>query len=100
MFTKKTIRDIDLTGKRVLMRADYNVPINDDGSITDDYRIQQSIPTIEALLAKDVKLVICSHLGRPEGPDDKKLSLKPVAERLHELLGKEVLFADDCIGAE
>lgn len=99
MFTKKTINDIDLQGKRVLMRADYNVPLNDDGTIADDYRIQQSLTTIRALLDKDVKLVICSHLGRPEGPNDKKFSLKPIAKRLSELLGQDVQFADDCIGA-
>lgn len=99
MFTKKTINDIDLQGKRVLMRADYNVPLNDDGTIADDYRVQQSLKTIKALLEKDVKLVICSHLGRPEGPNDKKFSLKPVAKRLSELLDQDVQFADDCIGA-
>jgi len=98
MFTKKTIRDIDLRGKRVLMRADYNVPVADDGTITDDYRLQQSVQTIKALLEQDVKLVICSHLGRPEGPD-KKLSLRPVAKRLSELLDQSVAFADDCVGA-
>lgn len=98
MFTKKTINDIEVSGKRVLMRADYNVPINEDGSIGSDFRIQQSLPTIQALLDKGVKLVICSHLGRPEGPHDAKCSLKPVAERLSELLGKKVQFADDCIG--
>jgi phosphoglycerate kinase len=100
MFTKKTIHDIDLQGKRVLMRADYNVPLNDDGTIGDDYRIQQSVTTIKALLDKDVRLVICSHLGRPEGPQDKRFSLKPIAQRLSELLGQEVQFVEDCIGAE
>lgn len=100
MFTKKTINDIDLRGKRVLMRADYNVPVADDGSITDDYRIQQSVATIQALLEQDVKLIICSHLGRPEGPGDKKCSLKPVAQRLSELLGQDVELASDCVGAE
>lgn len=99
MFTKKTINDIDLQDKRVLMRADYNVPLADDGSIADDYRIQQSVKTIQALLDKNVKLVICSHLGRPEGPNDKKLSLQQVAKRLSELLGQDVQFVDDCIGA-
>lgn len=98
MFTKKTIQDIDLRGKRVLMRADYNVPVADDGSITDDYRIQQSVATIKALLDQDVKLIICSHLGRPEGPGDKKCSLRPIAKRLSELLDQDVQFADDCVG--
>lgn len=100
MFAKKTIRDIDLRDKRVLLRADFNVPVAENGSITDDYRIQQSLPTIRALLEQDVKLIICAHLGRPEGPSDKKLSLKPVAKRLSDLLEQEVLFATDCVGEE
>jgi len=100
MFTKKTIKDIDVRGKRVLMRADYNVPIADNGTITDDYRLQQSIPTIKALLDQDVKLVIMSHLGRPDGKPDPAFSLKPVAKRLSKLLGKEVQFVGDCIGAD
>src|SRR5690349_20996514 len=90
MFTKKTIHDIDLQGKRVLLRADYNVPVSDDGKITDDYRLTQSLPTIKAILDKGASLVICSHLGRPEGPGDPKTTLKPVAARLSELLGFEV----------
>ncbi|HSX29590.1 MAG TPA: phosphoglycerate kinase [Candidatus Saccharimonadales bacterium] len=98
MFTKKTIRDIDLEGKRVLLRADYNVPVNTDGGITDDYRIEQSLETLRALLDKKVRLVICSHLGRPEGKRDAKYSLRPVAARLSELLGREVRFVDDCVG--
>jgi 3-phosphoglycerate kinase len=98
MFTKKTIHDIDLRGKRVLMRADYNVPMNDDGTIADDFRLLQSVDTIKALLDQDVKLVICSHMGRPEGPHDKKTTLRPVAKRLTELLGQEVQFAEDCVG--
>jgi phosphoglycerate kinase len=100
MFTKKTIRDVDLQDKRVLMRADYNVPLDDHGDITADYRITQSIPTIKALLEKNVRLVICSHLGRPEGIRNLKYSLKPVAVRLAELLGQEVHFASDCVGSE
>jgi len=98
MFTKKTIRDIDLDGKKVLLRADYNVPL-DEGKITDDYRIQKSLPTIKYLLDHNTALIICSHLGRPKGVD-KSLSLAPVAERLGSLLGKEVKFASDCIGDE
>ncbi len=97
MFTKQTIRDIDLRGKKVLMRADYNVPI-DNGKITDDYRVQQSVKTIKALLEQDVRLIICAHLGRPESPKDKQYSLRPVAERLSELLGQDVQFVEDCIG--
>ncbi len=97
MFTKQTIRDVDVQGKTVLLRADYNVPLA-DGKITDDYRIKQSLPTIEFLLEKGAKLIICSHLGRPDGKPDPAASLFPVAKRLHELLGKEVEFAPDCIG--
>ena len=98
MFTKKTIRDIDLTGKTVLMRADYNVPV-ENGAITDDYRVKQSLPTIEYILQQEgSKLVIVSHLGRPEGPDDKKYSLAPVAKRLGELMKKPVAFGADCMG--
>ncbi len=99
MFAKKTIRDIDLEGKRVLLRADYNVPV-EDGKITNDFRIKQSLPTVQALLAKNAKLVIMSHLGRPEGRPDTQFSLRPVAQRLSELLGKEVQFAADCLGEE
>ena len=97
-FNKKTIRDIDLKGKRVLLRADYNVPVGPRGQITDDYRIQQSIPTLHYLLEQGCKVIICSHLGRPSGPDDASCSLKPVAERLSELIHKKVQFVDDCIG--
>jgi len=100
MFTKKTIRDIDLTGKRVLLRADYNVPVADDGTIRDDYRITQSVPTIQTLLQQGVRLVICSHLGRPDGKPDPKSSLAPVAKRLSQLLGQEVQFVHDCIGPD
>lgn len=98
MFTKKTIREIDLRGKRVLLRADYNVPLSDKGTITDDYRIKQSLPTLRYLLEQDVRLVVCSHLGRPSGPNDIKNSLFPVAKRLKELLGRDVEFVPDCIG--
>lgn len=100
MFSKKTIHDIDIHQKVVLLRADYNVPANEDGTIADDYRIRQSLPTIHALLDKEAKVVIISHRGRPEnvGEYDPKTSLKPVAERLGELLGREVQFAEDCIG--
>lgn len=100
MFTKKTINDIDIQGKRVLLRADYNVPLHDDGSIADDFRIEQSVPTVQALLDKHVKVVIISHLGRPEGKVDARYSLKNVASRLGELLDKEVQFAPDCLGVE
>lgn len=98
MFTKKTINDIDVQGKRVLIRADYNVPVDAAGTITDDYRLTQSVPTLKALLDKGASLVIMSHLGRPERPGDPKCTLRPVAERLSELLERDVQFAADCIG--
>lgn len=97
MFTKQTIRDINLSGKTVLLRADYNVPLA-DGKITDDYRIKQSLPTLKYLLDKNTKVVICSHLGRPSGPHDTANSLFPVAKRLQQLLERPVAFATDCIG--
>lgn len=97
MFTKQTIRDIELHGKTVLLRADYNVPI-EDGKITDDYRIKQSLPTIYYLLEHNVKLIICAHLGRPTGPNDIANSLFPVAKRLQQLLDRHVEFATDCVG--
>lgn len=97
MFTKQTIRDIDLKGKTVLLRADYNVPLA-EGKITDDYRIKQSLPTIEYLLRQNAKVIICSHLGRPAGPHDTANSLFPVAKRLQQLTDKPVEFATDCVG--
>lgn len=100
MFTKKTIRDIDLEGKRVLLRADYNVPVDEHGNVTSDYRITQSVPTLRALLEKNVRLVVCSHLGRPDGKPDPAYTLKPVAVRLGELLDREVKFVSDCVGVE
>lgn len=93
---KKTVRDIDVHGKRVLVRADLNVPI-DRGLISDDTRIQESLPTIRYLVEHGAKVVVCSHLGRPKGRDES-LSLAPVAGRMGNLLGREVLFAEDCVG--
>ena len=99
-FNKKTVKDISLDGKRVLMRADYNVPVI-KGKISDDYRIKQSVQTIDYILKQSgTRIVIISHLGRPEGPDDKQFSLKPVALHLSELLGRKVSFVSDCIGPE
>jgi len=100
MFTKKTIRDVSVRGKRVLLRADYNVPLDATGHITDDYRLQQSLPTVRALLQQGAALIICSHLGRPEGKPNSKFSLKPVAHRLEKLLGQDVQFVEDCVGPE
>jgi phosphoglycerate kinase len=97
MFTKQTIRDIDLKGKIILLRADYNVPVS-DGKITDDYRILKSLPTVNYLLEQDVKLIICSHLGRPKGQPDMQYSLFPVAKKLQHLLKNDVEFAADCVG--
>ncbi len=98
-FTKQTIRDIDLKGKRVLLRADYNVPTK-DGKITDDYRIAKSLPTIQYLLDQGCGVIICSHLGRPAGPKDTTTSLATVARRLSELLKRDVKFVSNCIGPE
>ncbi|HHE72100.1 MAG TPA: phosphoglycerate kinase, partial [Chloroflexi bacterium] len=92
---KKTVRDVDLKGKRVLMRADFNVPL-EDGKITDDTRIRAALPTIKYILEQGASLILMSHLGRPKGPDPA-LSLKPVAARLSELLGREVKMAPDCV---
>ncbi|HVW23191.1 MAG TPA: phosphoglycerate kinase [Candidatus Saccharimonadales bacterium] len=97
LFTKQTIKDVHLHGKMVLLRADYNVPV-ENGKITDDYRIQQSLPTINYLLDNGATVIICSHLGRPEGPEDTQFSLFPVAKRLQQLLDKPVEFATDCVG--
>lgn len=97
-FTKKTIKDIDVQGKRVLLRADYNVPLTGKGEITDDYRVRQSVPTVQYLLGHGASVVICSHLGRPKGKVNPNESLFPVAKRLKDLLGVNVEFATDCVG--
>ncbi len=96
-FFKRTIKDVPVDRKTVLVRADYNVPLNKKGEISDDLRIRASLPTLEYLLKRGCKVVIMSHLGRPEGRD-KSQSLQPIAERLSELLGKKVVFVEDCIG--
>jgi phosphoglycerate kinase len=96
---KKTVRDVDVRGKRVLMRVDFNVPLKGD-QITDDTRIRGALPTIQYLLAHGASVVLMSHLGRPKGEAKPELSLKPVAARLGELLGQEVVMAPDCVGAE
>ncbi len=94
---KKTIEDIDLNGKKVLVRCDFNVPLK-DGVITDDKRIVESLPTIKYLLAHNAKVILCSHMGRPKGEFNMKSSMAPVAKRLSELLGKEVKLAADVVG--
>jgi phosphoglycerate kinase len=95
---KQTIEDVILRGKRVLIRADFNVPLDDALQITDDTRIRSTLPTINRAVDEGARVILCSHLGRPKGPSDMKFSLAPVAKRLQRLLGKEVAFAPDCIG--
>jgi phosphoglycerate kinase len=100
--SKKTLANLsssDLAGKRVLVRADFNVPLDQQGNITDDTRIRAALPTIQDLISKGAKVILCSHLGRPQGVDDK-FRLTPVAKRLSELLGHEVVKCDDCIGEQ
>ncbi len=97
---KKTVADIDVKGKKVLMRVDFNVPLDDNSKITSDDRIVKAMPTINNVLSRGGALILMSHLGRPKGQRDEKLSLKPVADKLTELLGKQVIFLDDCIGPE
>ena len=97
---KLSIRDLDLKGKRVFMRVDFNVPLNDVGTIGDDTRIRASLPTVQYAIERGARVILASHLGRPKGKPNPKMSLRPVATRLAELLGKPVAFAADCIGPE
>ena len=97
MFNKKSVKDIDVKGKKVLVRVDFNVPIK-DGKIGDDTRIRAALPTINYLIDQGAALILCSHLGRPKDAPDPEFSLKPVAEYLGGLLNKKVAFAEDCIG--
>lgn len=96
--SKKTVKDIDVKGKRVLVRCDFNVPLDENQKITNDNRIVAALPTIKYLMEQGAKVVLCSHLGRPKGEFNMKYSLKPVADRLNELLGGKVAFAADVIG--
>ncbi|GMV48694.1 phosphoglycerate kinase [Nitrospirales bacterium NOB] len=96
---KQIIEDVQLRGKRVIIRADYNVPLDDSLQITDDTRIRSTLPTINRAVDEGARVILCSHLGRPKGKFDPKYSLAPVAKRLQRLLGKEVIFAPDCIGS-
>ncbi len=97
---KKTVADIDVKGKKVLMRCDFNVPLDENLNITSDDRIVKALPTIQHILDHGGALILMSHLGRPKGAPEEKFSLKPVAKRLSELLDKEVVFAADCVGPE
>ena len=95
---KKTIKDIDLKGKKVFVRCDFNVPLDENGNITDNRRIVAALPTIKYLLEQNCKIILASHLGRPKGEVNPKFSLKPVANELSKLLGKEVKLAEDVVG--
>lgn len=97
---KKTVKDIDLKGKKVFVRCDFNVPMDENKNITDNTRIQAAIPTIKYLLEQNCKIILASHLGRPKGEVKPEYSLKPVAKELSKLLGKEVIMANDVIGED
>jgi len=99
MFAKKTIKDIDVKGKKVLVRVDFNVPLDGD-HVADDTRIQAALPTIEYLLSEGAAVILTSHLGRPQGSIDPSLSLKPVAEHLADLIDAKINFGDDCLSEE
>ena len=92
---KKTVRDIDVEGKRVFVRCDFNVPTDGEGRISDDRRIRGALPTIGYLIDHGAKVILASHLGRPKGSPDPKYSLQIVADRLSELLGKKILFISE-----
>ena len=96
----KTVDDLDLSGKKVFVRVDFNVPLDADGSVTDDTRIKAALPTIKKLYEQDAKIILASHLGRPKGERVESMSLAPVAPVLSERLGLPVLFLNDCIGTE
>lgn len=101
MFTKKTVRDIDVRGKRVILHGEFDAPLSDDGStVTSDYRVASAIPTIKYLQEQECKIILISKLGRPEGKVNPKMSLKPVAACLSGLVGQEVQFVSDCVGEE
>ncbi len=97
MFNKKTVRDVDVKGKRVLVRVDFNVPMK-EGKIKDDTRIRAAVPTIQYLLDNGAAVILCSHLGRPKGGPSAEFSLQPVAEHLQKVMGRPVAFVDDCVG--
>ena len=96
--SKKTVKDIDLKGKKVFVRCDFNVPMDENGNITDSRRIEEALSTINYLKDQGCKIILSSHMGRPKGEFNPKYSLKPVAKKLSELLGQEVEMADDVVG--
>ena len=98
MLNKKSVEDLQVSGKKVLVRVDFNVPLDENKNVTDDNRIVGALPTIKYLIENNAKVILCSHLGRPKGEFNEKYSLKPVVKRLAELLGKDVKIADDVIG--
>ena len=97
---KKTVKDIELKGKKVFVRCDFNVPMDENKNITDNTRIVAALPTIKYLLEQNCKIVLASHLGRPKGEVKPEYSLKPVAKELSKLLDREVIMADDVIGED
>ncbi len=99
-FNKLTIDSLNLRGKRVFIRADFNVPLNDNLMVTDDRRIRSTLPTINYAIDEGAKVILSSHLGRPKGKKDPRFSLAPVSKRLQRLLNKEVIFATDCVGSQ
>lgn len=100
VLNKLSIEDLNIKGKRVFIRADFNVPLDEAQNITDDRRIRSTLPTINYAIDEGASVILASHLGRPKGKVDPKYSLRPVAKRLSRLLNKEVLFLEDCVGAE
>lgn len=98
MLNKKSVEDLQVSGKKVLVRVDFNVPLDENKNVTDDNRIVGALPTIKYLIDNNAKVILCSHLGRPKGEFNEKYSLKPVVKRLAELLGKDVKIAEDVIG--
>ena len=100
VLNKLSIDELDIKGKRVFIRADFNVPLDDNLRITDDGRIRSTLPTINYAIDEGAKVILASHLGRPKGKPDPRFSLAPVAKRLHRLLDKEVVFAPDCVGPQ
>ena len=100
LMAKKMIDDLDVAGKTVLMRVDFNVPLDDEGKITDDIRIRMALPSIQSVIDRGGRLILISHLGRPKGEPDAKFSLKPAADRLNDLVQAPVDFATDTVGGD